>query len=422
MASEEMLFVKDEASNSIALHDEDVWDDTELIRLYDKSVAKLKNKTNNNNNNNNKSNNSQTEGSERDNLNSKQKKRKSKKKKNKSSSWQVGDDCLALYYVDNLYYEASILSVDNNKNVATVKFSYYLNEETVHLKNLLSPECKSRMEVCEGTRANEEDEDEDVDEPRMLHEVSEMRTDFTVSSEEDSDVSSTVGGAMHHQKGEWRVSDLCYVLSRKGVYHRAVVNSFVGTDQCVVTFTKTNTKGHAKMKQLHRKLPRTEQKKRARSRTSSAQSHQLPSIPTFSMPDLRDLPPLPPLPAGMPLPPPFPSINNNNTSPWSNYFPPGASCLGASSTTAPTAPPPCPAPPVISGDILAGSEEALANMLMSWYISGFHTGYYQGKQQQQQQFPPPPVPHGVGGSTSQRGRSESKKSKRYHDRAKVSNV
>ncbi|XP_022649319.1 survival motor neuron protein-like [Varroa jacobsoni] len=42
-------------------------------------------------------------------------------------------------------------------------------------------------------------------------------------------------------------------------------------------------------------------------------------------------------------------------------------------------PPPPPFPPHVDG--ICSSDEALAAMLMSWYISGYHTGYYQAMRQ-----------------------------------------
>ncbi|CAI2313510.1 unnamed protein product [Caenorhabditis sp. 36 PRJEB53466] len=36
-----------------------------------------------------------------------------------------------------------------------------------------------------------------------------------------------------------------------------------------------------------------------------------------------------------------------------------------------------PVPPNIVGMVPAGEREALSSMLMSWYMSGYHTGYYQ---------------------------------------------
>jgi len=41
-----------------------------------------------------------------------------------------------------------------------------------------------------------------------------------------------------------------------------------------------------------------------------------------------------------------------------------------------TPPPPPPPPPILSDEVIRGDEEALANMLMSWYMNGYYTGYY----------------------------------------------
>ncbi|GLG96669.1 uncharacterized protein GBIM_03586 [Gryllus bimaculatus] len=46
----------------------------------------------------------------------------------------------------------------------------------------------------------------------------------------------------------------------------------------------------------------------------------------------------------------------------------------------PTTLPP-PPPLSVTSSLPLGDSEALSAMLMSWYMSGFHTGYYQGLQQ-----------------------------------------
>ncbi|XP_051164997.1 survival motor neuron protein [Leptopilina boulardi] len=47
----------------------------------------------------------------------------------------------------------------------------------------------------------------------------------------------------------------------------------------------------------------------------------------------------------------------------------------------PTAPPAPPLPPHLMSRLPQNDADALSSMLMSWYISGFHTGYYHGLQQ-----------------------------------------
>ena len=39
--------------------------------------------------------------------------------------------------------------------------------------------------------------------------------------------------------------------------------------------------------------------------------------------------------------------------------------------------PPPPPPPVLDEDVVEGDSEALYSMLIAWYMSGYHTGYYQ---------------------------------------------
>ncbi|KAI5809526.1 hypothetical protein DFH27DRAFT_150464 [Peziza echinospora] len=41
--------------------------------------------------------------------------------------------------------------------------------------------------------------------------------------------------------------------------------------------------------------------------------------------------------------------------------------------------------PQIPPGILAGQNEALRNLMISWYFAGYYTGLYEGQQQQQQQ-------------------------------------
>ena len=36
-----------------------------------------------------------------------------------------------------------------------------------------------------------------------------------------------------------------------------------------------------------------------------------------------------------------------------------------------------PPPPEMSSDSIESDSEALYSMLISWYMSGYHTGYYQ---------------------------------------------
>ncbi|GLG96668.1 Survival motor neuron protein 1 [Gryllus bimaculatus] len=75
---------------------------------------------------------------------------------------------------------------------------------------------------------------------------------------------------------------------------------------------------------------------------------------------------------------------------FGSQFPPlhHSPYFGRASSSSMTAPPhvmpttlPPPPPLSVTSSLPLGDSEALSAMLMSWYMSGFHTGYYQGLQQ-----------------------------------------
>jgi len=352
--------------------DEDIWDDAELIKLYDRSIAHLKKEPK-------QTASSNCQASEKEQL--QKKKKKKKKSKNTNYKWKVGRECLALYDWDGLYYEAIILSIDNDYKTVRVRFLYHGNEEDVDMKNLLEMSYKDQMGCYDSKDANNTIDDAEI-----------KSCDGTNTTDNEKDSNRPV-------TKDWRVSDICYVLDKKGVHHQAVINYFNNSDCCFVTFIKSNQKKEVKLSQLHSFLPR--EYKRTRSKSLSPPNHfPHPNCPPPDFP--MQIPPPPSLLANSGFPA-IPSFNKNfsfrNTT--DNIF------CGSNF-------PSCPQPPVIPDDVIAGNEEALANMLMSWYISGFHTGYYQGIQQAnlptQRDF------------QNNKYRHERKKNKRYHEKTKVSNV
>jgi len=74
-----------------------------------------------------------------------------------------------------------------------------------------------------------------------------------------------------------------------------------------------------------------------------------------------------------PVPPMPPTLLSHH---WSGPNPSG---FQPSANTFQFAPMPPPPAPVNSSDI-AHDNDALASMLMAWYLSGYHTGYYQAIQ------------------------------------------
>lgn len=114
--------------------DSDIWDDTALIKAYDKAVASFK---------------TALKGEEEPQASKKNlpgKKRKNNKKNQSrkrtnappDKEWQVGDSCSAYWSEDGLLYAATISSIDEKKGTCIVVFTGYGNEEEQNLEDLLS--------------------------------------------------------------------------------------------------------------------------------------------------------------------------------------------------------------------------------------------------------------------------------------------
>ncbi|XP_037114667.1 survival motor neuron protein 1 [Syngnathus acus] len=114
--------------------DSDIWDDTALIKAYDKAVASFK---------------TALKGEDEPQASVKippGKKRKNNKNKNSrkrtnalpDKEWQVGDSCCAYWSEDSQLYSATISSVDKERGTCVVVYTNYGNEEEQNLADLLS--------------------------------------------------------------------------------------------------------------------------------------------------------------------------------------------------------------------------------------------------------------------------------------------
>nr|XP_034956018.1 survival of motor neuron protein-like [Zootoca vivipara] len=241
--------------------DSDIWDDTALIKAYDKAVASFKNALKNGDCSEPLDKTEQNAGTKRKN----NKKNKSRKKSNAGpqKQWRVSDACSAVWSEDGNVYQATISSINWKKGTCVVVYTGYGNKEEQNLSDLLPPT------DTEGTNEKSAAENENE----------------TQYSTDESDISFRSPGNKYN-------------------------------------------------------------------RTKSAQwnSH---------------FPPPPPVPGlgrtGMKFsgPPPF-------LSGWPPPFPSG--------------PPLIPPPPPFSPDS-PDDNEALGSMLIAWYMSGYHTGYYLGLKQ-----------------------------------------
>lgn len=137
--------------------DSDIWDDTALIKAYDKAVASFKTALKGEDD-------SQT--SEKDSLGKKRKnnkKNRSRKKSNTSpdKEWQVGDSCCAYWTEDGNLYAANISSIDEERGTCIVVFTDYGNEEEQSLQDLLPESSVFEKEVQKASKVESSTEESD---------------------------------------------------------------------------------------------------------------------------------------------------------------------------------------------------------------------------------------------------------------------
>uniref|UniRef100_A0A670XLL8 Survival of motor neuron protein-like n=1 Tax=Pseudonaja textilis TaxID=8673 RepID=A0A670XLL8_PSETE len=117
--------------------DSDIWDDTALIKAYDKAVASFKNALKNGDCSEPLDKTEQNGGTKRKN----NKKNKSRKKNNAATQkqWRVNDACSAVWSEDGNVYQATIASVNWKKGTCVVVYTGYGNREEQKLSDLLPP-------------------------------------------------------------------------------------------------------------------------------------------------------------------------------------------------------------------------------------------------------------------------------------------
>lgn len=210
--------------------------------------------------------------------NQKKKHRKSKQKQQRE--WAVGDHCQAQFAEDSKWYEATILVVNQDRGTCTVQYVGYGNKEEVPL---------TAIGQSMGAAVRREQS-------------------RTADLEKDLDVEASPSDDMFE--------------------HSSQASSILSQSQSFISMNKSKASGLGKQSK------------------SFAHSH----LPIFSGPS------------------PFPGAVGSGVS----GFPGLASQSPIHDMVAP------PLPPHILTSLPSDDSEALSAMLMSWYMSGFHTGYYQG--------------------------------------------
>lgn len=247
--------------------DSDVWDDTALIKAYDKAVVSFKNALKGDDN---------VESPQENRHVKKQKNNKKKRSKKKSNTspekeWRVGDSCCAVWSEDGQVYPASIASIDQERGTCVVVYTEYGNEEEQELADLLSDYSEAESKVPGKAQVKE-----------------------ATFSTDESDRSSTPLPPRHQHRSKSRPSPVPPV---GGLW----------------------------------------------------------------------FPPPPPPGSDFRMPEPRPGGTGPAFPGWPPMVPPGG-------------PPMIPPPPPFSPDSLE-DDEALGSMLIAWYMSGYHTGYYHGLKQ-----------------------------------------
>ncbi|MFT7813644.1 survival motor neuron protein 1-like isoform X1 [Arapaima gigas] len=254
--------------------DSDIWDDTALIKAYDKAVASFKNALKGEEN---------TAFAKEDKPAKKRKNNKKNRSRKKSNAlpdkqWDVGDACLAYWSEDGNLYSATISSIDHEKGTCVVVYTDYGNEEEQNLADLLS---------------------DSYEEDGETQNASQQKEGQSSTDESDRSPKQPLSGNQHSSK--------------------------------------------------------------PRHRDSPGPSTWGPGFPNVAPPPQGQSNRMNEPKLGSPGPG-FPS--------WPPVIPYG--------------PPMIPPPPPMSPDSLE-DDEALSSMLIAWYMSGYHTGYYLGLKQAQKE-------------------------------------
>ncbi|XP_054571159.1 survival motor neuron protein isoform X2 [Eptesicus fuscus] len=131
--------------------DSDIWDDTALIKAYDKAVASFKHALKNGD---------ISEASNKPKGTPKRKPAKKNKSQKKNTTtplkqWKVGDKCSAIWSEDGCIYPATIASVDFKRETCVVVYTGYGNREEQNLSDLLSPTSDVANNIEQNAQENE---------------------------------------------------------------------------------------------------------------------------------------------------------------------------------------------------------------------------------------------------------------------------
>ncbi|KAM6156822.1 survival motor neuron protein isoform 2-T2 [Erethizon dorsatum] len=145
--------------------DSDIWDDTALIKAYDKAVASFKHALKNGDITDKPQ--GETSGKPKGTPRRKPVKKSKNQKKNTtapSKQWKVGDRCSAVWSEDGCIYPATVASVDLKRETCVVVYTGYGNREEQNLSDLLSPSSEAANNMEQNAQENENESQVSTDE------------------------------------------------------------------------------------------------------------------------------------------------------------------------------------------------------------------------------------------------------------------
>ncbi|XP_017383079.1 survival motor neuron protein isoform X1 [Cebus imitator] len=140
--------------------DSDIWDDTALIKAYDKAVASFKHALKNGDI-------CETSGKPKSTPKRKPAKKNKSQKKNTAvpvKQWKIGDKCSAIWSEDGGIYPATIVSIDFKRETCVVVYTGYGNREEQNLSDLLSPIPEVANNIEQNAQENENESQVSTDE------------------------------------------------------------------------------------------------------------------------------------------------------------------------------------------------------------------------------------------------------------------
>ncbi|NWU42853.1 SMN protein, partial [Hylia prasina] len=160
--------------------DSDIWDDTALIKAYDKAVASFKNALKNGECS------EPSDKVEEERLVVKRKNHKMNRKKNTSNAaplkqWKVGDSCSAVWSEDGNLYLATIASINQKRGTCVVTYTGYGNQEEKNLSDLFPPSSDETVNEMGHSGENGNETPYSTDESEKSSQSSRNKNNYTKS-------------------------------------------------------------------------------------------------------------------------------------------------------------------------------------------------------------------------------------------------